>query len=169
MLAEADRSRNAGLLQRARHLLATAQGQLQATSEPELRVLVLQKLARVHRDLNNLPEALQCYEAAVAACRGLNRAAQLANLIRHVGDVLVDDGRLDEAKLMYAEALATIQNSDERQPLILANCLRSCALLFEKTGRESEAIPMWREARTIYSQCAIEEGVAECDRHLEEF
>jgi hypothetical protein len=48
----------------------------------------------------------------------------------------------------------------------LANAIRPVALLHEAQGREAEAAPLWREARTLYEAHGVEAGVAECDAHL---
>jgi tetratricopeptide (TPR) repeat protein len=89
-----------------------------------------------------------------------------AHALRHVGDILRGQSKLEEALPYYERALALYETHSERADLDRGNALRGYALLIELLGRDAH--PIWVQTREIYSAVGVEAGIAECDRHLGE-
>jgi hypothetical protein len=93
------------------------------------------------------------YEDAVALCRRLDDPLLLAHTVRHLGDVLCENGKDEQAEPHYREALA-IYRSHTGPILDLANAIRSLAVL-----REDESL--WEEAHHLYVMAKVWAGAAE--------
>ena len=63
------------------------------------------------------------------------------------------------------EAVAIYANLPERR-LDLANALRLKALALDALDRPAEAALDWTEARRLYADLGVTEGVTECDARL---
>jgi tetratricopeptide (TPR) repeat protein len=142
------------------HLLSQKGG------DPDCSIRALRMLGQIRRDEGRPEHALQHYLEAVAVCRTHGGALRLAHAIRHLGDLLVELRRLDEAAIEYETALALYRQESSRTPLDLANTLRAIAVIKQKIGDARAARPFWEEARTLYSAANIEPRVAECELHL---
>jgi tetratricopeptide (TPR) repeat protein len=90
----------------------------------------------------------------------------LAHTVRHVGDILQDQAKLDLAEPCYREALDIYRCHPETPPLDLANTLRGYALLKGAQGRAQEASLLWLEARTLYMETSVAAGVTESERQI---
>ena len=111
-----------------------------------------------------------------AARAGYSRAAELylaegltlswAHAVRHVADMWLEEEQLDEARTLYQQALNAYRGSLETRILDLSNTVRPYALLNEVTGQTELARSLWLEAKTLYAAIRIDEGVAECEKHL---
>lgn len=130
-------------------------------------IQALKGLGQIERDLNNDEAALELYEQALVLCRDADDPLLLAHTVRHVGDIHQDIKRDDLAAPCYAEALAIYRGEPETTPLDLANAVRPFALLKENAGEKEEAKRLWAEARDLYAASNIQQGVAECSRHLQ--
>jgi tetratricopeptide (TPR) repeat protein len=86
--------------------------------------------------------------------------------VRHVADILLCEGNLEQAQRNYEEALAIYSAHEETPPLDLANALRGYALLMEKSREIEEAAMVWQQTLGLYEQLGIEAGVAECKSHV---
>jgi tetratricopeptide (TPR) repeat protein len=117
-------------------------------------------LGQIERDLANGAAAREHYEAALAIYRVHGEPDAVAHTVRHLGDVLRDQGRSSDAEACYLEALAFYRR-DAGRPLDLANCLRGLALLGGAQAKEH-----WLEARSIYAAANVEPGVRECERRI---
>jgi tetratricopeptide (TPR) repeat protein len=106
------------------------------------------------------------YEQAVAILRTTGDVLKLAHTIRHLGDVHQEQGRPELAAPHYDEALALYRAHPNPPPGDLANVIRSQAVLKEETGANDQAAALWEEARALYAQLKIEEGVVEATRRL---
>lgn len=110
---------------------------------------------------------LACYVEAVAAARECGDPGRLAHAVRHLGDVHRQAGRRADANACYEEALGLYRGSDSTPTLDLANAVRPMAILQAELGKTDEALVLWREARSLYSDVGIAEGVEEADRWIE--
>ncbi len=120
-------------------------------------------IAQAERDAGNNGAAIEPQEEAVKLCREEGDALLLAHTVRHLGDVLRHEKRLEEAERCYDEAIA-IYRREDAESLDFANALRPMALLQEDMGRDAREL--WREARDLYERAGVEAGVKEAERHL---
>ena len=118
------------------------------------------------RDGKNIGAALKHYQLAVELYRKQDAPLTLAHTIRHVADILLDEGNLESAQRHYEEALTIYCANQETPPLDLANTLRGYGLFMEKSGKTEEAMTLWQQTLALYEQLGIEAGVAECTSHL---
>lgn len=79
-----------------------------------------------------------------------------------MGDARIG-GRFDQAEALYEEALVRYRGRASVGGVELANALRPLALLWSRTGRESEALPLWREAGRLYESAGVAAGAEECE------
>ena len=123
-------------------------------------------LGQIERDLHDGVGARRHYEDSVAIFRGLDLPLRLAHTVRHLGDILREQGERALAEPCYAEALQIYRGHEDTSPLDLANTVRGFALLKADSGETREASLLWREARDLYAHCNLPEGVAESERQL---
>jgi hypothetical protein len=90
---------------------------------------------------------------------------QRAYDLRHASDRARLEGRSVEALGNATEAVAIYANLPERR-LDLANALRLKALALDALDRPAEAALDWTEARRLYADLGVSEGVTECDARL---
>ncbi|MDX1478685.1 MAG: hypothetical protein R3301_13325 [Saprospiraceae bacterium] len=130
--------------------------------DPALLVLVQSCMGQLCRDTGEKQDAIEWYRKAVAHV-GPDQQAQRAHLLRHVADILFEQGALDDAWHQYQEV---IHHYASEQSLHRANALRGYALVLEGLDQPSAAREAWNAARQLYAQFGIMPGVAECDTHL---
>jgi tetratricopeptide (TPR) repeat protein len=123
-------------------------------------------LGQIERDRKNIGAALMHYQVAVELLRKQPDSLILAHTIRHVADILLDEGTLEPAQRHYEEALSIYCAHEATPPLDLANALRGYALLMEESGKIEEATMLWRQAHALYEQLEIEAGLTECRSHM---
>lgn len=90
---------------------------------------------------------------------------QRAYDLRHASDRARLEGRSVEALGNATEAVAIYANLPERR-LDLANALTLKALALDALDRPAEAALDWTEARRLYADLGVTEGVTECDARL---
>ncbi len=90
---------------------------------------------------------------------------QTAYDLRHRSDRARLEGRFVEAPGEATEAVALYADLPDRS-LDLANALRLKALALDALDQPGQAIVDWSEARRLYADLGIAEGVAECDTRL---
>lgn len=123
------------------------------------------KLALQAREVGDLQAACTQYEVASALCEINQDEYRRAFALRHVADLQLGLGHLDEA-LDAALRAETIYRAGIGGPLDLANSLRLVALAFTALGDRSKALAYWRQAMIIYVELKIADGVAECQAHI---
>ena len=173
MLASIQRLLDAAAVARSEGRLADARQQLQA-AVAELRrgeqaldlARALRGLARIERALHNDAGAISLYAEAADLCRGSGDAQALGSALRHLGEIHLQAGRLDQAAHPIEEAVALYRATPGIDTLELANALRPLALLRGAQGAPQSAAELWREARSLYLAVGVVEGVAECDAWL---
>jgi tetratricopeptide (TPR) repeat protein len=137
----------------------------EAGAQREL-VHALRKLGHVEQELGRDDATLALYEEAVTVSRTLGDTLLLAHSIRHVGDLHRRVGRTDAAEECYDEAVALCRNHEQPPKLDFANAIRPMAILNEEAGNVEEAKRLWQEARGLYAEVNVQEGVDECSRRL---
>jgi len=123
-------------------------------------------LARIERDRKQLDEAYAHYASAEKIVRTLDDASSLAHIVRHLGDVLREQGRFADAAPRYAESLAIYRSIADPDDLDFANALRGAALNADALHERATALARWREARDYYAAAEIPAGVEESDRQV---
>lgn len=101
------------------------------------------ELGRIERNRHNTGQAIELYQEAAGILRSLPNPLKVAHTIRHVGDILRQEGSLGalaEARACYEEALFTYRAHAETPNLDLANAIRGYALLKEQSGEKEGAL-----------------------------
>ncbi len=161
-LARAAQARRENRLEDARQELSAA-----LTACPEVaRPRVLAGLGQIERDLHRDEAALRHYEDSARLCRLQNDLPRLAHVVRHVGDIHLEEGRASQAAVHYEEALTLYRQEPQTPPLHLANALRGYALCQEQLGGHAHARALWTEARELYAAAGVAEAAAESERRV---
>jgi len=153
-------------LPEARDLFTRALAKARASHHTEHLVQSLIALGKTERDLKNLGAAHLYYQEAAALYRKLDDPLKLAHTIRHLGDILQDQGLFHLAEPHYVEALALYRAHPEAPPLDLANAIRGYAVLKTQTFQKKEALALWHRARDLYHGLDLAEGAAEADGYI---
>jgi tetratricopeptide (TPR) repeat protein len=111
-------------------------------------------------------DALAHYSSSVDLLRTLDEPLRLAHTVRHVGDILRQLGRPEEACGCYYEALAIYRGHGATPPSDLANTIRGYALARGDLHETESAEALWIEARDLYASLDLQAGVDEADRWL---
>jgi len=101
----------------------------------------------------NPATARKCYEEAVELFRGTGEPLMLAHVVRHLGDVYLEQGCLELAEPCYHEARDLYRSQGDGTSLDLANAIRSLALL-----RWQQSKALWNEAQAIYIKLNVASG-----------
>lgn len=115
--------------------------------------------------IGNDAYVLRC-RLAVAGLRKIDDPLRLAHAVRHLGDAYYYAGRWSLAEPCYLEALSIYRRHEKRQPLDLANAIRSFAVLKDEVGAAAEAGLLWQEAHDLYVILDVSAGIAESAARL---
>ncbi len=118
-------------------------------------------LGQIERDLEDTGNALAHYSEAAELHRAQGNSRRLAHTVRHIADIHLDAGELEQAGPLYEEALEIYTNDPAAQPLDFANCIRGFAIFNEKSGSKEKALLLWKEAQGLYEAVGVEAGVQE--------
>ncbi len=129
-------------------------------------VHALRKLGHVEQEMGRKDATQALYEEAIGISRGQGDTLLLAHSVRHLGDIHRRLERVEAAEACYDEALALYRNHEQPPKLDFANAIRPMAILKEDAGAVDEAKKLWQEARDLYDEVDVQEGVAECSHHL---
>jgi len=110
--------------------------------------------------------AREHYAEAARLYRAQNDVLAYAHTIRHIADIYQQERNAAQARPLYQEALEIYRSNLSTKLLDLANTVRPYALLLEEEGNSALATKLWEEARNLYGSLRLDEGVAECDRHI---
>ena len=119
--------------------------------------------AELARREHQIDRAIDLYEDAARQAQAQGDAQACVHALRHRGEILSDRGRLDEAEPCLAAALDLAREGAVTTPLDLANTVRPLALLRVKQ-KHADALPLLVEARDLYAEVGIEDGVREMGR-----
>jgi tetratricopeptide (TPR) repeat protein len=115
--------------------------------------------------IGNYTYVLKC-KLTVAGVRKTAEPLKLAHAVQHLGDAYYYAGRWPLAESCYVEALSIYRRHENRQPLDLANAIRSFAVLKDEVGAVEEAERLWQEAHDLYVTVNAAAGVAESAARL---
>lgn len=150
-LERGERTRREGELPDALAAFTEAVELLRPAEHPAQLAHALTRQAQTHRDLHDYAAAERPQAEAVALYRDLGDGAGLASALRHLGDILGEAGRADEAAPFVSEMLAFYRSSDDIAPLAMANVVRSAAVHAGRIGDREAAQALWLEARDRYA------------------
>ena len=137
----------------------------EADAQREL-VHALRKLGHVEQEMGREDVTRTLYEEAVTVSRLQDDPLLLAHSIRHAGDIHRRLGQTETAQECYDEALVLYRNHAQPPKLDFANAIRPMAILKEDAGNVEEAKALWEEARDLYAEVDVQEGVDECANYL---
>jgi tetratricopeptide (TPR) repeat protein len=100
--------------------------------------------------------ARKCYEEAAQLLRGVAEPLVVAHVVRHLGDVYMEQDCPELAEACYHEALKLYRGQGDHSSLDLANAIRSLAVL-----RWEQSLALWKEALGLYTSLNIEPGIKE--------
>jgi tetratricopeptide (TPR) repeat protein len=120
-----------------------------------------ERLVRAQQLRQSGESARRCYEDAVALLREVGEPLVLAHVIRHLGDVYLEQECPELAEPCYHEALRLYRSQGDSSSLDLANAIRSLAVLrWEQSGA------LWKEAKELYTNLSIKSGIEETTARL---
>lgn len=122
--------------------------------------------AREQRSVGRVTAARSGYGRAADLARAAHEHGLLAHALRHLSELDRLGGDHAAALIAGSEAVALYRENPDAAQLDLANALRVSALALDALGRPHDAGSVWREARNLYAQLDVTEGVAECDSQL---
>ncbi len=132
--------------------------------EEMARVLAI--YAQIERDHDKIEPALEYYHKALDILRGLSSPLKTAHTLRHIADIQREKGKLEISEKNYTEALNIYRYDERTGSLDLANAVRGFALLKEDMENVRDAIQLWEEARDLYQEVGVAEGVGECEDRI---
>jgi tetratricopeptide (TPR) repeat protein len=100
--------------------------------------------------------ARRCYEEAVELFRGVAEPLVLAHVVRHLGDVYLEQGCPELAEPCYLQARDLYLSQGDKASLNFANAVRSLAML-----RWEQSKALWREVHVLYTDLKVEPGIEE--------
>lgn len=149
-------------------VLAIAQEQLalaQDVGDRAAEALFLKLYAQVHSDKKEFKESLSFYKQIERIYIGLKDEVRQMHTLRHIGSLYQE---LKEYQCAEKCLVQVVDFIGDRRDLEAANTFRTYALALEGLSDKSRAMSFWQKARDIYQVHDIEEGVMDCDNHLEE-
>ena len=160
------KARKAGRPEQAKEIFSQAVRWSRQVADSALLASSLVGLGQIERDLNHTDVALRHYREAVDILRTSPHQLRFAHAIRHLADILRENGSPEDAVHCYVEALNVYREHAETPPLDLANTLRGFALLKGDVGDKEEAKSLWQEARSLYHLVNVQAGVKESERQI---
>src|ERR1700751_6138903 len=100
LIASGYQARREGRLEAAKKFFSESVVLCRASgsNDPPLLASSLAGLGQIERDLKNRHTAIEHYREAVALLRNGSSPLRFAHTIRHLGDILREEGRMDEAR-----------------------------------------------------------------------
>lgn len=148
-------------------VLAIAEEQLalaQKSGDRSAEALFLKLYAQVHSDKKELKESLKYYKQIERIYIELEDGAKQMHALRHIGSLYYE---LKEYQCAEKCLVQVVDFMGDRSDMEAANTFRIYALALAGIGEKSRSTDFWQKARDIYQAHDIEEGVIECDKHLD--
>ncbi len=121
--------------------------------------------AKAARRQGRLVDATALYVEAAESFRAEHESGRWAHALRHAAELAMRAGDA-AAGLRNAEAVVEYYRSSPPTALEMANALRVAAMAEAATGATMVAKQHWSEARALYVDAGVADGVAEADRHV---
>ncbi|HEX4156033.1 MAG TPA: hypothetical protein VHY48_10500 [Acidobacteriaceae bacterium] len=121
--------------------------------------------AKSARRQGRLSDATALYEEAAESFQKEQQPERWAHALRHAAEFAVRSG--DSATgLRYALAVMEFYRSSPPTTLEMANAVRVVALAEAAEGERARARDHWSEARTLYVDAGVADGVVEAERRV---
>jgi hypothetical protein len=121
--------------------------------------------AKAARRQGRLVDATALYEQAAEAYRNGGEPARWAHSLRHAAEFAVKAGD-GQTGLREARAVVEYYRIDPPPTLEMANALRVAALAEDAAGEKANSMQYWSEARSLYADAGVAQGVMEAERHV---
>ena len=121
--------------------------------------------AKAARRQGRLMDATALYVEAAESFLAEHEPARWAHALRHAAELAVRSGDC-AAALREAHAVVEYYRSSPPTTLEMANALRVAALAEAAVGEADSARKHWDEARTLYGDAGVADGVAEASRRV---
>jgi tetratricopeptide (TPR) repeat protein len=153
---------SARLIEQARGELEAAIDLCRAANDQARLAQALHLLANLERDDGLLAVAEALWAEAVTVLRELDDGYALAHKIRHLADLKRQLRLFGEASALFAEAMDLYRAGDDPPVGDFANAMIAQADLLDAMGSRGQALDLWREAKALYVEIALTEGVDLC-------
>lgn len=108
--------------------------------------------------LGDRPAAVEYLDRAIGLCRGIGYQRVLASALNTLGQYLQEEGRLDEARVRYEEAIAIAR---ENGFLSVASFQLSLGDLLNLTGQHAEALAQIEESTQLIREHGLRRTLGE--------
>jgi tetratricopeptide (TPR) repeat protein len=121
--------------------------------------------AKSARRQGRLSDATALYEEAAQSFQAEDQPARWAHALRHAAEFALRAGD-SVTGLREAQIVVEYYRGAPPTTLEMANALRVMALAETAAGERDRAMEHWGEARVLYRDAGIADGVLEADRHV---
>jgi tetratricopeptide (TPR) repeat protein len=121
--------------------------------------------AKSARRQGRLSDATALYEEAAESFRAEQQPARWAHALRHAAEFAIRAGD-SVTGLREARVVVEYYRSTPPTTLEMANALRVMALAESSAGERDRAMEHWSEARRLYREAGIADGVLEAERQV---
>ncbi len=166
LIEQARIARNESRGKDARRDLESAIAIARGSGDHATLLRALKALGHVVWDDGNLDDALALYEEALELARAGRDHATIAHTVRHVGQLHLESGRGGDAERCLREAVEIYRSIDDACALDMANALWPYSTLVERSGETDAARALLIEARDLYAEVGVSQGVDECEARL---
>ena len=121
--------------------------------------------AKSARRQGRISDATALYEEAAESFQAEQQPARWAHALRHAAEFAI---RAGDSQTGLREALAVLEYYQSSPPaaLEMANALRVAALAEAAAGESASACEHWGQARALYLDAGVADGVVEADRRV---
>lgn len=121
--------------------------------------------AKSARRQGRLSDATALYEEAAESFQAEQQPARWAHALRHAAEFAVKAGNCATG-LREARAVVEYYRSCQPTTLEMANALRVLAMAEMASGEKDHAAAHWNEARDLYEDAGVADGVVEAERRV---
>ena len=121
--------------------------------------------AKSARRQGRLSDATALYEEAAESFQAEQQPQRWAHALRHAAEFALRAGD-GVASLRDARVVLEYYRSTPPTTLEMANALRVMAMAEAAAGETDNAMEHWNEARGLYLNAGVADGVLEADRHV---
>lgn len=121
--------------------------------------------AKSARRQGRLSDATALYEEAAESFQAEEQPARWAHALRHAAEFALRAGDCTTG-LREAQVVVHYYRSSQPTPLEMANALRVLAMAEMAAGERDSAVAHWSEARDLYTDAGVVDGVNEAERRV---